>query len=71
VSQPVQASSSKPKTAAQIRAEKLAKALRACKKDRVKKKRAACEASARKKYGPAKKAKKSTHSKSSSGGRGE
>jgi WD40-like Beta Propeller Repeat len=39
------------------RAQKLAKALKACKKDKQKKKRVACEKSARKKYGsPAKKA---------------
>ena len=43
----------KGKTAAQLRAEKLAKALRACRK-RAKGKRAACEAQARKRYGPKK-----------------
>jgi hypothetical protein len=47
------------KTAAQIRAEKLTKALRTCRKE-PKKKRASCERAARAKYGPAKKAKKST-----------
>jgi len=38
------------------RAQKLAKALKACRKLKSRKKRAACEAQARKKYGPAKKA---------------
>ncbi len=41
----------KPRTAAQFRAERLAKALKVCKKDRSKKKRAACEKQARKRYG--------------------
>jgi hypothetical protein len=40
------------------RAEKLAKALKACKKDRLKKKRATCERQARTRYGPIKKKKK-------------
>jgi hypothetical protein len=48
----------KPKTAAQLRAEKLAKALKLCKKGRSKSKRAKCEKQARGKYAPAKKAKK-------------
>ena len=47
------------KTAAQVKAEELAKALKVCKK-KPKKKRAACEKQAREKYGPAK-AKKSAH----------
>jgi hypothetical protein len=47
------------RTAAQIRAEKLAKALKACKKDKAKKKRASCEKNAHKRYGPVKAAKKS------------
>ena len=47
----------KKKTAAQLRAEKLAKALKQCKKDRSKSKRQKCEKAARKKYGPVKKAK--------------
>ncbi len=48
---------SKPLT----RAQKLTKALAACKKDKQKSKRAACQKQARKRYGPAKpKAKKST-----------
>lgn len=57
----------KPKTAAQLKAEKLAKALKTCRKEKSKKKRASCEASAQKKYGVAKpkkkqnKAKKSAH----------
>ena len=41
-----------PKSAAEVRAEKLTKALRACKKVRAKKKRVSCEKQARKKYGP-------------------
>jgi hypothetical protein len=43
-----------PRTAAEVRADKLAKALRACKKVRAKKKRVGCEKRAREKYGPAK-----------------
>jgi DNA-binding beta-propeller fold protein YncE len=41
----------KPKTTAEVKAEKLAKALKACKKDRSKKKRVVCERKARKQYG--------------------
>jgi hypothetical protein len=48
----------KPKTAAQLRAEKLTKALRTCKKLKVRKKRQSCEKVARKRFGPLKKAKK-------------
>ncbi len=57
----------KPKTAAQLKAGKLAKALKTCRKEKSKKRRASCEASAQKKYGVAKprkkqnKAKKSAH----------
>jgi hypothetical protein len=47
-----------PPTAAEVRAKKLAKALKACKKDKKKSKRVACERSARKRYGPVKAAKK-------------
>ena len=47
----------KPKTAAQLRAEKLAKALKQCKKDHSKSKRQKCEKQARGKYAPVKKAK--------------
>jgi len=43
----------KPRTAAQIRAEKLTRALKACRKDRSRKKRVACEKSAHKSYGAA------------------
>jgi hypothetical protein len=46
----------KTKTPAQLRAEKLAKALKACEK-KPKKQRAKCEMQARRKYGPVKKAK--------------
>jgi hypothetical protein len=42
------------KTAGQLKAERLAKALKACRKKKARKKRAACERSARKKYGVAK-----------------
>jgi hypothetical protein len=47
------------KTAAQVRAEKLAKALKACRRDKRKAKRDLCERQARSKYGAQKKAKKS------------
>ena len=43
----------KGKRAAQIRAEKLTKALKLCKKDKSKKKRAACQRRAKKRYGAA------------------
>ncbi len=43
------------------RAQKLAAALKACKKDKKKDKRKSCEATARKKYGAPKKAKKASH----------
>jgi WD40-like Beta Propeller Repeat len=43
------------KTAAQVRAEKLAKALKVCRVKRKRAKRVACEARARRAYGPAKK----------------
>ena len=56
-----------PPTAAQLRAKALAKALKACKKDRSKKKRAACETQARKKYAPAQKAKKAKKSSKKKG----
>jgi len=61
----LQGAVAKPKTAAQIRAEKLTRALKSCKKDRKKSKRKSCEKQAHKKYGAAKKAKKSTHRKGS------
>jgi hypothetical protein len=48
----------KVKTAAELKAEKLAKALKVCKQDKKKSKLQQCEKAARKKYGPAK-AKKS------------
>lgn len=48
----------KPKTATQIRAEKLAKALKACHAKHNKHKRATCEKQARKRFGSAKKAAK-------------
>jgi hypothetical protein len=46
------------KTAAQVRSEKLAKALRVCKKDKRRKKRVACEKAAHKRYGAKPKASK-------------
>jgi hypothetical protein len=49
-----------PLTAAQIRAKALAKALKACKKDHVGRKRKACETTARRRYGPVKAKKSST-----------
>jgi hypothetical protein len=48
-----------PKTAAQVRAEKLAKAIRAC-RSKAKAKRRSCEAQARRRYGAKPKAKKSS-----------
>jgi hypothetical protein len=48
----------KSKTPAQIRAEKLAKALRGCRGDRKRAKRARCERRARKRFGTAKQAKR-------------
>jgi hypothetical protein len=56
--EPAPAGKPKPKTAAQLKAEKLAKALKACRKDKKKTKRNNCEKTAKKLYGPAKKAKK-------------
>jgi hypothetical protein len=47
-----------PKTAAQVRAEKLARALKACRAKHDKRKRTSCERQARKRYGTAKKAAK-------------
>jgi hypothetical protein len=55
---PPPASPVKPKSAAQIRAEKLAKAVKAC-HVKKKSKRKACERQARRKYGPVGKTKKS------------
>jgi hypothetical protein len=51
----------KPAVKSLTRAQKLADALRTCRKDKKKAKRRRCEASARAKYGAAKKAKKSAH----------
>jgi hypothetical protein len=50
----------KPRAAAQIKAEKLAKALRACHSKQNRQKRQSCEKQARKRYGVTPKAKKST-----------
>jgi hypothetical protein len=50
---PASTVSAKKTTASQLRAKKLAKALKACRSRKNKRKRTACEASARKKYGPA------------------
>jgi hypothetical protein len=55
----------KPKTAAQLRAKKLAKALEACRKKRNKHKRASCDKQAHKAYGT-KKAKKASHDRRAS-----
>jgi hypothetical protein len=57
---PVPAVTVKKKSAAELRAEQLAKALRACGKDGKRSKRAACERRARARYGAAKKAKRSS-----------
>jgi hypothetical protein len=51
------------------RAQKLAKALKACKQDKQKAKRQKCEKQARKKYGPLKKAKKKGKQKSGQKGK--
>ncbi len=53
----------KPNSKPLTRAQKLAKALKACKKDKKKSKRQACERAARKKYGP----KTKQHGKKTSG----
>jgi hypothetical protein len=47
-----------PKTAKLTRAQKLAKALKACRKNKARSRRVACERLERKRYGPAKKAKR-------------
>lgn len=52
---------SKPLTAAQLRAQKLTKALKACAKLRTRKKRARCKKSAHKKYGALKVTKAGNH----------
>jgi hypothetical protein len=49
------------KTAVELRAEHLRRALKRCRADRSKKKRKGCEASAQKKYGAVKKAKRARH----------
>jgi hypothetical protein len=49
----------KSKAKSLIRAQKLARALKACRKDMQEKKRVACEKQARRKYGPVKKRKRS------------
>jgi hypothetical protein len=49
---------SKAKTAAQLRAEKLADALKACRRDKSKRKRAVCEKQAKRRYGVSKAAKR-------------
>ncbi len=48
----VKSSATKPRTAAQIRAERLSRALRACHKIKTRKRRAGCERQARRRYGP-------------------
>jgi hypothetical protein len=60
---PAPAPAAKVKTAAQIRAERLAKALKACKGKKNKHKRQACEKQARKKYGPQKSSSKKKQGK--------
>jgi hypothetical protein len=44
----------KPKTAAQLKAERLAKALKACRRDKSRKKRVVCGKRVRKEYGVSK-----------------
>jgi hypothetical protein len=62
---PLPADTSHPASAVKLltRAQKLAKALKACKKDKSKSKRTKCEKEARKKYGTKSKAKKSASKK--------
>jgi hypothetical protein len=56
---PTQPAAAAPKTAAQLRAEKLARALRACRSKRDRRRRAACERQARRLHGTAANAKQS------------
>jgi hypothetical protein len=56
---PTSTPSPRPKTATQIRAERLARALKGCRAKHDKHKRLACESQARKRYAPAHNAKKS------------
>lgn len=56
-----QAPLAKAKAKPATRAQKLAKALRACRKDRKKSKRVVCEKQARDRYGPPKRAKRARH----------
>ena len=48
----------KPKSAAEVRAQELRKALAKCRKDKLRGRRVACERAARRRFAPAKKAKK-------------
>ena len=68
---PVPTAVGKPKPRLLTRAQKLAGALKACKKTHAKskKKRVACEAAARKRYGTGKKPKKKAGAKGASAGR--
>ena len=59
----------KPKTAAEVRAERLVKTLRACRTKHNGHKRAVCEAQARKRYGPVHKPRKSRKAKRTGHGR--
>jgi hypothetical protein len=52
------------------RAQKFARALKACRKDRSRKKRAVCEKTARGRYGARKKAKKASNARNAGSGRG-
>jgi hypothetical protein len=54
------------KTAVQVRAEKLTKALKACKKDKNKRRRSTCEKTAHKKYGATPRARRATHNRRAS-----
>lgn len=56
----VQVASTPPKPKPLTRAQELAKALKACKKDRSRSKRVTCEGQARKRYGPTKKSAKTS-----------
>jgi len=59
-----------PPSAAAVRAKKLAEALKACRKDKKRKGRSVCEAQARKRFSPVKKAKNTHKQATKSGKRG-
>ncbi len=60
----------KPKTAAEIRAEKLAKALKACRRKHIRARRSTCERQAKRRYGAGHGAKRTSTSKAAAHRRG-